>query len=346
MKFADLVRLIQAIAWPVVVLTVAVLFRREIANFVQGLGGRISRLSAVGVTLELAATEPAKEALRELLKEIKEPSSTGPAPRSGEPSLLELAKASAPADYIIIDLREGRAWLTSRLYLFAVVLPPVLALRCFVFIGTRGPVPRYFLGLASPESVARALERRYSWLRQAMFEAHLRPLIEIYDSKRYVSWNPYNFSDNTKASLKSLIEGSAPEKWDLPQADALGEIVQALVDPIDLFQPGQVETFVARFLKNPELRRPHNTEVLEKDWVHLDKVDEHAHWIGDERHLLDLFGDDLRREPVVDDSKTDDEALRKAVLRKRGGFVAVTDPEGRFIRLIDRAALLEKVAAG
>jgi hypothetical protein len=294
------------------------------------------------VTLEFTATEPAKQALR-LLEEIKEPSSTGPPPPSGVPSLLEMAKAS-PADYIVIDLREGQAWLTSRLYLFAVVLPPVLVLRSLVFVGARGPVPRYFLGLTSPESVARALERRYPWLRTAMVEAQLRPVVEVYDSNRYVSWNPYNYSD-TQTSFKHLIEASEAGKWKLPQAEALGEIVEALVDPIDLFQPGQVETFVNRFLKNPDLRQPHDGEEPAEDWVRLKTVDEHAHWIKGERHLLDLF-DGLYQEHVVADSTTDDEDLQKMVLRKRGDFVAVTDPEGRFIRLIDRAALLEKVATG
>lgn len=342
MNFGNFFSLVQAIVWPVVVVAVVLIFRKQLPKLVQTLSGRISSLTAAGVTLEFAAAEPAEETLRRL-DEIKEPSSTGPPPPSGIRSLLELAKASPPADYLVIDLRDGLAWLTSRLYLFAVVLPPVLALRCFVFVGTRDLVPRYFLGLASPESVARALERRYPWLHTARVETQLQPLVTGQAPNRYLSWHPYG---DTEAAVKRLLQGTATVNWGLPQAEALGEIVQALVSPIDLFQPGQIETFVNRFLENPKLRRPHNVTALDEDWVHLNTVDEHAHWIKDEQHLLDLIGTDLHREQVVVNSTTDDEVLEKAVLRKRGDFVAVTDPEGRFNQLIDRIALLERVAAG
>jgi hypothetical protein len=71
------------------------------------------------------------------------------------------------ADYVVIDLRVGGAWLTSRLYLFAVVLPQLMPLRCFVFVGDRGQVPRYFLGIASPEGIIRQLESQFPWLRTA-----------------------------------------------------------------------------------------------------------------------------------------------------------------------------------
>jgi hypothetical protein len=58
------------------------------------------------------------------------------------------------------------------------------------------------------------------------------------------------------------------------------------------------------------------------------------------------MGDDLRREQVVYNPTNDDEALQKAVLGARGNFVAVTDAEGRFNRLINRTLLLERIGAG
>jgi hypothetical protein len=342
MNFADFVMLVQVIAWPIVVVVVVLIFRPQLPKIVQALGGRISRLEAVGVTLEFSVAEPTKETLR-VLDEIKEPSSTGPPPPSGVPSLLELSETSRSADYLVIDLREGMAWLTSRLYLFAVVLSPVLALRCFVFVGTRDSVPRYFLGLASPESVSRALERRFPWLRKVMVQSQLQPIFSGQAPNRYVAWSPYG---DTDAALKRLIKESAPDKWERLQAEALEEIVTALISPIDLFQPGQVETFVKRFLENPIIRRPHKESEQDQDWVQLKTVDEHARWIKNERYLLDLIDGDLSREHIIANPTTDDEVLEKAVLRKRGNFVAVTDMEGRFDRLIDRAALLERVAAG
>jgi len=65
-----------------------------------------------------------------------------------------------------------------------------------------------------------------------------------------------------------------------------------------------------------------------------------------ERRLLDLIGEDLRREQVVESSTNEDKDLEKAVPRKRGTFVAVTDPEGRFCRVIDRATLVDRIPTG
>lgn len=327
--FRDMLSVLQGFAWPVVVVVVVLIFRKELPKLVQALSGRLSGLSVVGVSLEFKAAEPAPETLH-LLDQIKEPSSIGPPPPSGVKSLIELANASPRADYLVIDLRDGQAWLTSRLYLFSVVLSPVLGLRCLVFVGTNGLVPRSFLGLSAPESVARALETRYPRLRKAMVEAQLQ------------TRNTWPSADLVTA-LERLRQ---PGGWDAAHAEALDEVVRKLIIPIDLFQPSQVEIFVNRFLESPDLRRPHTAAIADKEWVQLDSVDEHAEWIKDERKLLDLFGDALRRDRVVDNSTSGEDMIEKAVLRKAGSFVAVTDSEGRFDRLIDRAALLETMAVG
>jgi hypothetical protein len=80
--------------------------------------------------------------------------------------------------------------------------------------------------------------------------------------------------------------------------------------------------------------------VLDADWVPLGEVDEHAHWIGNERQLLDLLGDDLKRQCVVVDGPVskggDKDDLTKAVIARQGDFVAVIDPEAPF-QTLDRS---------
>lgn len=348
-SLADWATLLRALAWPVAVLTLGIIYRKEIPGLARALGSRISRLSAVGITLELVAAKPVAESVRVRLDEIREPSSTGPPPPSGVQPLLELVKSSPPSEYVVIDLRDGKAWLTSRLYLFATVLPPVLGLRCFVFVGNRGSIPRYFLGFASPDLIARALETRYPWLRAAKARTQLQRLVVGQAPYRYTAWTPFGDSETAHKQLN-------PAQWDVDQAEALGVIVQSLISPLDLFQPGQVEEFVNRFLDNPDLRRPHAAPiegagtkaaepVLDNEWVQLDKTDEHASWIEGERQLVDLLGSNLSRQDMILDAKTSDEVLVKSVLGLQGNFVAVTDGEGRFDHLIDRRALLDKVAA-
>jgi hypothetical protein len=340
MAVNDVIRLAQIVVWPLVVLMLALVYHREIPKLFQALSGKISKLSAVGLTLEFASAGPSSGTLLASLDQIRQPASTGPPPPSGVQSLVELARSSPAADYLVIDLRAGDAWLTSRLYLFATVLPKVLSLRCFVFIGDWGPVPRYFLGMASPELVVSQLEAHDPCLPKAMTEAQLQPVVAGESPNRYVQWWPPN--DTVKADLKQLTQGPAVDTLDTSRAGALDKIVRELVRPIDLLQPGQVEIFVQRFLQSPAVRRSHDARADSSGWVQLDTHDEHAEWIKDERQLIDLFDGGLSRQKVSDPG-LDDDALVKAVLRQQGEFVALTDAEGRFDRLVDRAALLERV---
>lgn len=137
----------------------------------------------------------------------------------------------------MIDLRAGEAWLTSRMYLFAAVLPQLIGLRCFVFVGDRGPVPRYFSGTASPENVMRQLDMQFPWLRNAMLESQLQRVVTGSARQRHVQWQP--LTDDMKAALKQLIQGPAVDILDLLRAEALEKIVRALVTSVDLPQPGQ-----------------------------------------------------------------------------------------------------------
>jgi hypothetical protein len=334
MSSADIVGLIKGLAWPIVVLVVAVTYRHELAKLAQALSGRISRVSLVGVTVDLVASKPGEASLR-VLDELQNTSTVGPAPTSGVPSLVELAKLSSPADYLVIDLRGGKSWLTSRLYLCAEVIAPLLEARSLVFVGTRGPVPRYFLGFASPKSVAGALETRYDWMRKIKIETQLRPLFRGQAPNRYRSWYP---APPTEAAIARL----GPGLYDDQRAAALEEIVRSLVK--EVFESDSVESFINEFLENPDMRRPHIDGLQDRDWVQLDQVDEHARWIEDERRLLDLFADGFVRQQVVVDQTTDSDALVKTMLHHKGGFSAITDAEGRFKNLVDRVALLEKIA--
>jgi hypothetical protein len=348
MNATDAIGLARIVAWPFVVLAVAVAYRREIAKLVQGLSGRISRLSVGGVTVDLAAIAPTRESQR-LLDEFQNTSTVGPAPASGVPSLVEIAKSSGPVDYLIIDLRGGKAWLTSRLYLCAEILAPLLAVKCLVFVATVGSFPRYFLGLASPASVATALRRKYVWLAKVNIETHLAPLFAGEIPNRFPIWY---LDPVTEAALACLTSAPTAITYNNLDKEAktkialdLEQIRRLMITPKDLYAPNEVESFVNAFLQNPDMRRPHLEGVKDDDWTQLDQVDEHARWIPDERRLLDLLGENLVRQLVPIDQTTDSDALVRTIVRHKGNFTAVVDADGRFKKIIDRVAILERVAS-
>jgi hypothetical protein len=93
---------------------------------------------------------------------------------SGIASLFAQIDPSGLSDFAVINLGEGRNWLTSRLFLFAVLLRRMRRLRAFVFVETRDGISDQFLGIAEPAFVRWRLARAYPWLEAALARAYGR----------------------------------------------------------------------------------------------------------------------------------------------------------------------------
>jgi hypothetical protein len=94
--------------------------------------------------------------------------------------------------------------------------------------------------------------------------------------------------------------------------------------------------------------RPADTAV-EFGWVRHrstggDTVrEEHAEWLSGAK-LGEILGASLVTRRVVDTPEIARLRLQRLAARAGGHFVAVTDEDGRFQRLIDRAAIIEQLA--
>ncbi len=73
-------------------------------------------------------------------------------------------ESEAPAPYLVVDLADGRDWLTSRLYIFAILLRAMRQTGALVFVESVGGVRGRFVGLAAPERIRWALAHAYPWL--------------------------------------------------------------------------------------------------------------------------------------------------------------------------------------
>ena len=205
----------------------------------------------------------------------------------------------------------------------------------------RKRTPRYFYGISTPEAVRRALEKKYPWLSRILIEAQINQLAYGQAPNRCVGWN-LAYNELGKAALLAIRRGKDLE-WDLPMAESLQTVIHDLIIPVDLDQPQQAETLVSNFLNNPQIRRPVSTGEEDKDWVRFREVEEHARWISDEDELKRLLEGELKRECLVENATEEPRVVERAFLRKNGHFVAQVDSDGRFLRLIDRNALVEKV---
>lgn len=152
---------IKAIAWPLVAMIAFFLLQEPLGAFLSGIGARASKIGAFNVTIELAALPDAQKWSGPNLDELKDENPAVAQDSSG--SLFRAVADTTHADYVTVDLRNGEAWLTSRLFALTAIIARVRAIQRIVFLqGTDGS----FLGECSPLSISQALARKYPWFEQ------------------------------------------------------------------------------------------------------------------------------------------------------------------------------------
>ncbi len=224
------------------------------------------------------------------------------------------------ADYAIVNLGAGDQWLTSRLYIMAVVFARMKGLGAFVFLG-RSENGRRYLGWADPNRVRWALGRKYPWLESAYAAAYASVLttqpVAVTSATGRVGY-VYNPDDPQPSIdlLRAFLEGI---QWPQQPGAALPGLL-----PVAPPAPGA------------------------SDWVEINaqtETWEHASWVT-AALLEEILGDDLHfsqvRWEMLQERRQPDQV--RLVLAEHGQYVAVTENELRFRYLVDRTRLLEQVA--
>jgi len=303
------VEAIKALAWPLFAAFALYLLRRPLVELVAQLIRRAKKVSVFEVSVELA-----------ILPELQSSWSVGDAdPRRlsssmifdnpSQPLFQELLKP-AQADYAIVNLSSGQAWLTSRLFIFSLILGEVTGLRAFVFLESAANTRRKFLGVATPSNVRLALGRRYPWFEEA-------------------------FAQALASEYPKVTDGDKPKK-------------STFCNKPSLFAPAEhtrVSSLVKGFVQNVQRSTdPPANECHSYLEVGTDpKTFERAHWIDGGRLEDDLVG--VLEYAWVDESPDSPRRLiSEAVIRRNSSFVALVDTDRRFVGLIDRHALISQMA--
>ena len=159
---ADLVR---AIVWPAVIIAVLVVLRDPLKRLANRIGTSAQRLSIgpSGLSVDFgAAVRNVQPQGSTVLDDLR--SATPQLADSGSDTMFEQLAAEAPAPHVLVDLGEGHDWLTTRLYLFALMLATMRRTRTLVFVETVTGVRGRFVGLATVGQVCAALASAYPWL--------------------------------------------------------------------------------------------------------------------------------------------------------------------------------------
>jgi hypothetical protein len=304
-----IVEVIKALAWPVVAAFALYLLRRPLVELVGQVASRAKKISVFEISVELATLPELQPSWSVGDTDARRLSSSQIFDSASQTLFQELLKP-AQADYAIVDLRDGEAWLTSRLFIFSLILGEVSGLRAFVFLETAANTRRRFLGVATPSNVRRALGRRYPWLE----EAFARALSSAYPNAQPTETQGVSTFSNQISPI------SSNDQW-------------------------RVSDFVRRFVQNLQ-RTTDPPEDESRSYLEIGtkpKTWERAQWIDGERLERDLAG--VFEYAWVNESLDSPRRLvSEAVIRRNASFVALVDSDRRFVGLVDRYALLSQMS--
>ena len=294
--------ILNAIAWPIVIGIVLIAARKHIVEVIVAFSRRVTKIKIGDFGIELSSMPKLQPEWSFQDYDVRKLTSAQ-AFDSYSQSLFDQLRTPSSADYAIIDLGEGEEWLTSRLYIFALVLGKVSQLKAFVFVETKDRVSRSFVGIATPESIRLCLAKEYPWLEAAF-------------AKAYASQAP-----NPKKSQDPF------------ELSALAQVGSWNIRNIVLKYIEEIQSNVTPGSKNKKdwisFGKPKLT------W-------ERTRWIDSEL-IDKLLGSELIRLSYTDSPDLDPSTKTEAILKRRGDFVALIDDKGRFSQLIDRVTMLEDV---
>ncbi len=318
------VELVNGLAWPVVALLIAALYRRPISGFVRALGTRITKLSLFKVEIELATAGTSMP----LLNDIRTADSTALI-NSGRAE-LEKALSGIPADYAEIAIGGGKEWLTSRLYIAAVMMERMRNVKVFVFVERAPKTERRFVSVAAVRQLRWTLAQRYPCLEAAWVHA--------LESSVFRSAFPMTPPAGVPAP-------TPPAQWPIDPCTVLSPSSSIIQSDAGAFESLQARLLVDAFMKSLRREAPASPDPSAHEWVTLSgTTQERATWVT--RKMLESFlpaeAFDTWSNALRDAPRT--QRLR-AVLRRAGPFVALVEGDREFVGLANRQAMLEEIAA-
>jgi hypothetical protein len=311
----DIADLVSAIVWPAVVIGVVWFLRdplRALADRISTSAEAVS-LGSQGLSIQLSRTvDRVPSEADTALAGVRRPDQAPSVVDSAAITMFEQLNLEAPAPYLTVDVGAGREWLTSRLFIFAVLLRAMRQTQILVFLETVGDVRGRFVGLATSERVRWSLAHACPWLEQAYAQSY----------------------------AKATSAPPVPNEGSFV-TDTMGRLTESVAHQI-------ATEFVFAVQANPPLV---GTGATPTDWVVEPRPGggmfaEHASWLSG-ADVERLLGDALHRFAYVRETTPADpvETARAALRVRDEDVVALVDEQARFRELIvNRREALEALA--
>jgi hypothetical protein len=155
--------------WPVVALIALLILQRPIRTFIENIATRATEVSLGSwATFKLPGLKQAPE--DQVILNFKD--LQGSVWQESGSNLLAQFQNTRTPEYALLDLGEGGEWISSRLFIFAVMLQRMKGLRCIVFVSSTANQQATYVGCASPDNVRWRLAADQPWLEAAFAHAY------------------------------------------------------------------------------------------------------------------------------------------------------------------------------
>src|SRR5262249_20597173 len=141
-------------------------------GLVKGIAGRLSKLEFGGVSIELAKAKAFDPNWSAGALDLRQKAAAIQVSDSTTMTFLAQLREQGDADYAEVNLGTGNEWLTSRLFIMAIVFARMKGIKCFVFVETSANARKRFVCWAKPERIRWAFAKRFAWLERAYAEAY------------------------------------------------------------------------------------------------------------------------------------------------------------------------------
>ncbi|MBI0397450.1 hypothetical protein [Cyclobacterium marinum] len=310
----DIAALASAILYPLVILIVFILFRKEIPLLIKSLTGRLTGLSFAGISLDLAkAEEFSPNWLAQGALDLRQKAQAANVNDSTAGNFRSILETKDDVDYVIVNLGRGKEWLASRLYIMAIIFENRKGIKGIVFLESTKNTRKKYIGWAEPEKVRWALANQFPWFEKAYSEAYgiiLDQGAKIINSEGRLgnSYDP-NSSGYSITLLENFLKKiqSPPENPPLPEEEI--EWVNLPSDPLN----------------------PTHTK-------------EHTCWLNGQS-LENTLAEVLITEnikPSSQSSEAIDKQVKMALISSQK-FIAVVNEEKQFSFLVKREKILEQL---
>jgi hypothetical protein len=306
----DVAGIVQPFIWPLILLILAIVFRRTIADFFAGAASRIKGVSFAGVAIELVPQPAQSLFLTDAAVDIRHAGTDNDVNDSTLRSFYEQISSREPLEFAVVGLGEGREWLTSRLFILAVILRRMRGMQAVVFMDTAENGQDHFVGVCASDLVRWRLARAYPKLEAALAAGEARVWSQL-----NAAGGPIQVSPIDDDQGRFTDSGNA--------AELLRGFLAAIQVPA------------------PPPNDPGPWELLDQG------IFEHAEWL-DAPLLEKLLAGALDVEAMGFDAfqLADRSARVRAVVEHRGSWLPLVRTDGRFHGLIDRTRVVQSLAVG